>query len=168
MPETNRPVTITTADQGQSYSIAGGVYRFIREGQHTENNFAVIEMVVPPDGGPGPHRHANIEETFYLLEGELEFKSEEGTFMARAGDFVHIPKNGMVHCFKNKSADTARMICTVIPAGLDSFFKELGTPVKAGEFLKQTPPTEEQLKNIKAVAERYGQEIFPPDYLDKA
>jgi uncharacterized cupin superfamily protein len=32
-----------------------------------------MEAIVPPDGGPPPHIHRNEDETFYVLEGEVEF-----------------------------------------------------------------------------------------------
>ncbi len=40
-------------------------------GKDTAGRFCLVDMFVPPGGGPPPHRH-DFEETFSLIEGELE------------------------------------------------------------------------------------------------
>jgi hypothetical protein len=35
-----------------------------------------------------------------------------------------------------------------------------------GEFLKLSPMTKEETEKIKSIAEKYGQKLYPPDYLD--
>ncbi|MCF0055274.1 hypothetical protein [Dyadobacter sp. CY356] len=60
----------------------------------------------------------------------------------------------------------AHLLCTVIPAGLDVFFKEIGTPVEAGIFLPHPVWSEEDLKRISQIAEKHGQKLYPPNYLD--
>ena len=57
-------------------------------------------------------------ETFYMLDGELEFLDGDKTFTAVAGDFVHVP-TGIRHCFTNKGSHTARMIFMFTPGGPD-------------------------------------------------
>ena len=88
-------ITITAADQGEQLSIAGGNYRFLITGEETENRFAVIEMIVPPGAGPAPHEHPDIQETFYVAEGEVEFRTEASKQVAARGAFINIPLNGM-------------------------------------------------------------------------
>lgn len=154
------PVAIIDETQGQTLSVVGDTYRIIIPGQQTGGEFAVIDMLVPPGGGPGPHAHAGIEESFYVVNGEIEFKTEQGRHIARKGAFVHIPKGGAVHSFKNISNETAHLLCTVIPAGLDALFQEIGTPVAAGEFLPPPKIDEKELNRLKAAAEKYGQELY--------
>lgn len=158
---------IITVDEneGQSLAVVGDAYRVIISGKQTGGAYAVIDMLVPPGGGPGPHAHAEMQESFYVIEGELEFKTEAGLYIAKKGSFVNIPKGGEVHCFKNKSNTTAHMLCTVIPAGLDEFFAEIGTPVATGTFLPPPALTEDDLVRLKSIAEKYGQKLYPPDYL---
>ncbi|MEO6720431.1 MAG: cupin domain-containing protein, partial [Ferruginibacter sp.] len=74
---------------------------------------------------------------------------------------------GAIHSFKNVSNSVAQLLCTVVPAGLDSFFEEIGTPVQEGEFLPPPPLDESAVKKLMAIAEKYGQVVYPPDYLDK-
>jgi quercetin dioxygenase-like cupin family protein len=152
--------------QGQSISVVGDTYRILISGAETKGNYAVIDMLVPPGGGPGPHAHKDFLEMFYVVEGEILFKMEGGKYIAGKGSFVNIPLGGAVHCFKNTSDKTAHLLCTVVPAGLDSFFKEIGKPVATGEFLPAPPLGMEELTKLKSIAEKYGQALYPPDFLD--
>lgn len=158
---------ITTVDneQGQSLSVVGDTYRILISGAQTNGSYAVIDMLVPPGGGPGPHAHKDIQEMFYVVEGVVEFKTEGEPYRATKGSFVNIPLGGAVHSFKNSTDKVAHLLCTVVPAGLDSFFQEIGRPVEPGTFLPPSAPTHEQLDKIKTIAKKYGQELYPPDFL---
>jgi quercetin dioxygenase-like cupin family protein len=160
----NNIITVDEA-QGQSLSVVGDAYRIIISGKQTEGAYAVIDMLVPPGSGPGPHSHADISELFYVVDGEIEFKTEAGKYAAKKGSFVNIPKGGEVHCFKNTGTEVAHLLCTVIPAGLDAFFEEIGVPVEAGTFLPPPALNEEDLTRLKAIAEKHGQKLYPPDFL---
>ena len=153
--------------QGNHFSIVGDTYRIVIPGKKTNGEFAMIDMLVPPGSGPGPHAHASFHESFYVVDGEVEFKTEEGKTIARKGDVITIPKGGAVHSFKNVSGNMAHLLCTVVPAGLDAFFEEIGTPVQAGEFLPHPHLDEDAIKKLVAIAKKYGQEGYPPNYLDK-
>jgi quercetin dioxygenase-like cupin family protein len=167
MQNSTNALTITGAQDGDNLSVAGGIYRILVSGKQTNGQYAVIEMSVPAGGGPGPHSHAGFQESFYIIEGEVEVKTEEQTFSATKGAFVNIPLGGMVHCFKNKSANLAKLLCTVVPAGLEEMFLELGIPVNEGEFIPPQPMDSETLQQFTAVVEKHGQKLYPPDYLDR-
>ena len=118
-------------------------------------------MHIPPGGGPPPHRH-DFEETFILLEGEMEvtFRGEKST--VRAGDTINVPSNAP-HQFHNSSKNPVRMICICSPAGNDSFFVEVGVPVAT----RTTPPPDldakqmaKFLEKVKAITPRYHTEIL--------
>ncbi len=159
-----QPLHITPQD-GQTLSVVGDTYRLVLTGAQTGGAFAVIEMLVPQGGGPNPHSHAGFHESFHVLEGEIEVKSESGTLIAKTGDFIEIPTGGVVHSFKNKSPETARLWCVVVPAGMEEFFREIGKPVAFGEFLPVPEMDADEMKRLEAIAEKHGQKLFPPDYL---
>ena len=71
-------ITMKSNTEGEILGVAGGNYRIIISGEETNGNYAVIEMLVPPGGGPLPHSHPGTQELFFLIEGELEFKTEAG------------------------------------------------------------------------------------------
>jgi quercetin dioxygenase-like cupin family protein len=153
------------AEDGQNVSVVGDTYRVLVHGKQTGGEFATIDMLIPPGGGPGPHAHANFQETFYVIEGEVEVKSEVSVYTAKKGSYIIIPKGGIVHCFKNKTDKTAHLLCTVVPAGLEEFFLEIGKPVAIGKFLPAPEMNAEMMKNLIPIIEKYGQQVFPPDYL---
>jgi quercetin dioxygenase-like cupin family protein len=158
-------ITTVNNNQGQCLSVVGDSYRILISGEQTGGSYAVIDMLVPPGGGPGPHAHTNMQEMFYVVEGEIEFNMESGKYIATQGSFVNIPLGGKVHCFKNKSDNIAHLLCTVVPAGLDGFFQEVGKPIAAGTFLPPPTLSMEELNKLKSIAEKYGQKLYPPDFL---
>lgn len=165
MKDIKTPPIAIGPDDGQSISIVGGTYRILVTGEQTGGAFATIDMLIPANGGPGPHSHADFHETFYVLDGEVEVTSEAGSYTAKKGAYVVIPKGGIVHKFKNKTDGIAHLLCVVIPSGLEEMFLAMGKPVAAGEFLPPPPMDEEGMKKITALAERYGQKLYPPDFL---
>jgi quercetin dioxygenase-like cupin family protein len=76
------PITIGATD-GTSVSVVGDSYRILMTGEQTGHAYAAIDMLIPPGGGPGPHSHAAFQESFYVVEGEIEVKSEVSTYTAK-------------------------------------------------------------------------------------
>lgn len=152
---------------GEILSVVGGNYRVLVSGKQTNGAFAVIDMLVPPGNGPGPHAHADFQESFYIVDGEVEVHSEAGTYTAKKGAFVVIPKGGVVHYFKNVSDRLAHVLCTVVPAGLEEFFEEIGEPAAIGEFLPTPPMDPESIRKLQAIAQKHGQVVYPPNFLNK-
>jgi mannose-6-phosphate isomerase-like protein (cupin superfamily) len=118
-----------------------------------------MEALVPPGGGPPPHIHTREDETFYLLEGEIEFLLGEQLIVAGPGDFVNVPR-GTVHRFQNTGTESARLVLTFTPAGIERWFEETleGAP---NEFeLEDVPDNiEEVAARYVAAAPRYGLEF---------
>ena len=93
----------------------------------TAGRYTLIDMHVPPGGGPPPHRH-DFEEMFSILDGEIEFTFRGQPTVARAGETVNVPANAP-HVFTNASDRPARLLCLCSPAGQEDFFREVGVPV---------------------------------------
>ena len=165
--ETSKPAPITVDPTGgKILSVVGGNYRILVSGKQTNGAFATIEMLVPPQNGPGPHSHADFHESFYIIDGEVEVHSEVGIYTAKKGSFVVVPEGGIVHYFKNVSDKMAQLLCIVVPAGLEEFFEEIGDPVAAGEFLPPPSKDPESIKNLQAIAQKHGQVVYPPNFLE--
>jgi mannose-6-phosphate isomerase-like protein (cupin superfamily) len=145
----------------QHIGLVGDTYTITVAGKDTDDRFCVIDMHVPPGGGPALHRH-DFEETFILLDGEMEmtFRGKKST--VRAGETVNVPSNAP-HQFHNSSSRPVRMICICSPAGNDRFFQEVGVPVAT----RTTPPPELDeegmaafLVKVKAIAPKYHTELL--------
>jgi quercetin dioxygenase-like cupin family protein len=96
-------------------SVAGGTYTILVTGEQTAGRYTLIDMLVPPAGGPPPHRH-DFEEMFTILAGEIELTFRGEVQLASAGSTVNIPANAP-HSFKNKSNEPVRLLCMCTPAG---------------------------------------------------
>ena len=107
--------------------LVGDTYTTLLSGADTAGRYCLIDMHVPPGGGPPPHRH-DFEESFTVLEGEIEVTFRGKPAAVKAGETVHVPANAP-HAFKNVSSAPARLLCTVSPAGQEAFFLEVGDPV---------------------------------------
>jgi uncharacterized cupin superfamily protein len=62
------------------------------------------------------------DEAFYVLSGELEILDGSSTLLARAGDFVFIPR-GIRHRFKNTGVHGARLLFMFTPGGVEGVFR---------------------------------------------
>ena len=165
--ENSNSSIIAVADlEGDSVSLAGDTYRIIISGEQTNGAYSLVDMLIPPNGGPPPHSHANFQEAFYIIDGEIEVITKDGKYIASKGSHVNIPFNGPVHKFVNKTDKMAHMLCLITPAGMEKMFLEIGKSVAANTFLPPSHLTPEEQKQLLAIAEKCGQKLYPPDYLD--
>ena len=159
-----RNLTLAQIDQDETLphiGLVGDTYTITVTGAETAGRFCVIDMHIPPGGGPPPHRH-DFEETFILLEGEMEATFRGQKSIVKAGDTVNIPANAP-HRFHNTSPNATRLLCICSPAGQDEFFKEVGTPVAT----RTTPPPkldkdqqQKFMEKAKALAPKYRTELL--------
>jgi quercetin dioxygenase-like cupin family protein len=161
----SRTLVVANPDAPSSahLGIVGDTYTILLSAADTAGKYCLIDMHVPPNGGPPPHRH-DFEETFILLIGELEatFRGQKRTI--RAGETIHIPANAP-HRFHNAAAGPARMLCICAPAGQEEFFREFGAVVST----RTAPPPPRDpdaqaafMKAALAAAPRFRTEFLPP------
>ena len=143
----------------------GDRYTFLVTGEESDNTLFQFEAVVPKGSGPPPHIHHREDESFYLVKGTLEVLVGDKVITAKAGDFVFGPR-GAAHSFKNVGEDTAVMLVTAVPAGLERYFREVFTPVTDRDAAPP-PMTDELLQKLNEFAPEYGLEFLPPQQSDK-
>jgi quercetin dioxygenase-like cupin family protein len=141
--------------------LVGDTYTILLSGKDTAGRFCLIDMHIPPGGGPPPHRH-DFEETFILLDGEMEatFRGVQST--VKAGETIHIPANAP-HQFHNASGKPVRLFCLCSPSGQEDFFAEVGVSVAT----RTTPPPKLDLAaqaafkaKAEALAPKYKTEML--------
>lgn len=149
--------------EGHSVWVTDELTRIIITGEETGGTYSIIESHVPPGGGPPPHIHHREDEGFWILEGELQVMLDGQWHTAGPGAFVHLPKN-VPHTFRSVGPVPARFLNVMVPAGLEMFFVELGTP---GDDISSPPPvTQEDIDRLIALAPTYGLHILVPDGSD--
>ena len=89
-------------------SVAGGTYTILVTGKDTGGRYCLIDMLIPPGGGPPPHRH-DFEEMFTILDGEIEFSFRGEPRRAGAGSTVNIPANAPT---RSRTCRTGRRACS--------------------------------------------------------
>jgi len=140
--------------------IVGDTYTILLSGDDTDGRYCLIEMHIPPGGGPPPHRH-DFEESFTILSGEIEatFRGEKS--VVRAGESINIPANAP-HFFTNASQQPARLLCICSPAGQEELFLAVGIPVADRTTPAPKPSPAKQaatMKKILALLPKYRTEM---------
>ena len=165
-PDTGKrpPVIASPGDDGLAHvSLVGDVYTVLLSGEDTAGHTCLIEMRIPPGGGPAPHRHS-FEETFTVLEGEIEVTVRGETHTVPAGSVAHVPSNAP-HAFTNASDRPARLLCTCSPAGQDEFFEAVGVRVDGPDLPAPELSDDETAAMMERAAElapRYQTELLGP------
>jgi quercetin dioxygenase-like cupin family protein len=143
--------------------VVGDTYTILLTGADTAGRYTLIDMHVPPGGGPPPHRH-DFEEMFTVLDGEvlLTFRGQQS--VARAGETVNVPANAP-HAFTNASGQPARLLCMCSPPGQEEFFLEVGQRV--GTRTEPPAPLDEAAQaafvaKAQALAPQYRTELLRP------
>jgi quercetin dioxygenase-like cupin family protein len=116
--------------EGKEVTLAGQPLMFLVTGQDTRHT-SMFDWTIPAGFSTGLHVHRTQEETFYVLEGECEWRIGEQLVRATAGTFVFIPP-GVPHNIGNASDKPARILMTVSPPGHENYFEELGAVVSRG------------------------------------
>jgi mannose-6-phosphate isomerase-like protein (cupin superfamily) len=128
----------------------GGQEMHVKLGAPQSNGeLTLIEDVIPPGSGPPLHVHEKENESYYVLEGEFEFVCGPDRASGGAGTFVFAPR-GLPHRFKNIGTAPGRVLFAFTPAGIEEFFRELGSQSE----LSPTLMTE--------IARRHGITILSP------
>ena len=162
----SRSLTVARPDQDETLphiGLVGDTYTILISGEATAGKYTLIDMHVPPGGGPPPHRH-DFEEMFTILEGEVEVTFRGQTLTARAGETINVPANAL-HGFTNPGEGPTRLLCFCAPAGQDEFFALVGQPVASRT--DPPPPLDPGAQaafvaKVRSLAPRYRTEVLPP------
>jgi quercetin dioxygenase-like cupin family protein len=143
--------------------LVGDTYTLLLTGQDTNGRYCLIDMHIPPGGGPPPHRH-DFEESFTILQGQIEAIFRGKKTVASAGETLSIPANAP-HSFTNTSSQPARLLCICSPAGQEEFFTQVGVRVSS----RTTPPPKPDkaaqaafIAKAQALAPKYRTELLGP------
>lgn len=142
---------------------------------------SIFEVVVPPGFDVGAHVHADSQEFFYVLEGELqllafeptrrtekdwhEWESPDGDKAVRAteGACMFVP-SGTPHAFRNASGKPARMLFQCYPSPIhERYFEEIAEIWAAGGI---NPDAIDEMRKRYDVSQITPQRYEPPVLLD--
>lgn len=135
--------------EGATVSALGSTYTTKTGGEQLAGAYSVMEEEFWADTTP-LHRHLEAEETFYVLDGEVELWADGEVTSASAGSFLVVPR-GLTHGLRRLSSTPVRMLTIVSPPGFERIFDEVA---RRGEQDLLEHPEE-----LLALSARHGTEI---------
>src|SRR5579872_4526536 len=87
----------------------------------------IIEHRIVSGGAAPLHVHTGVDDSFYLIAGELALRCGEQTFVARRGDYVSLPK-GVPHTLRVISEEEAVLLQTHDGPDFLNFIRAVGVP----------------------------------------
>jgi quercetin dioxygenase-like cupin family protein len=144
-------MVVLKRQEGQSVRVLGDLVCIKLPSAQSAHRMAVVTVEVPPGGEVPPHTHAQEEESYYLLEGEMLVQVGNTKVTIEAGDFVHVPA-GTVHGYQNLSDQPIRFLAWAVGGAIDHFFLEMAEQI-------QVVP--DDLAKVPAILQKYGIHVVP-------
>lgn len=163
-----RPAPYTLdRETAPAFWLVGTLWLPVATGVQTANRFTAIEQVMPAGPGPTTHRHPDMDEGFYVLEGTCEFRALGRTYRADAGTFVHLPRR-TPHSFSVDAGDAAgggaRVLNVYTPSGFELVMMSCARPAEARRrpaFEEAPPPAPASTGEVRTLSRLFGQEGMP-------
>ena len=140
---------------GAEVTALGSTYRTKTDGVEVAGAYALLEEKFWAETTP-LHRHLDAEESFYVLDGEVEVWVDGVTTTVSRGAFLVVPR-GVSHGLRRVSEEPVRMLTLVSPPGFEKVFEAV---VEHGEENLLAEP-----ERLVELAARYGTEVLG-DYPD--
>lgn len=126
---------IRAKDEGEKrWWYGGGVHTWKATAAETGGAFLLFEDFMTRGKMTPLHRHPDVDETLYMLEGEILLHIDGQKRRVGSGGIVVAPR-GVPHAFLVTS-ETARMLTLVTPgsASVESFFRNASEPATAAHI----------------------------------
>ena len=136
-----------------SYWYIGHLMSILISSKDTNGSFSLIHGYEIKGLEPPPHIHTKEDESFYIIDGEINYIVDEEVFKAKRGDWIFLPRN-IQHSFQVQT-DQAEVIIQLSPGGFEEYFKEMSEPAKA-LVIPPRPQGPPDVKRIIATASKYG------------
>ena len=133
---------------GETIGMGGLQLKFLQTKEETGGSLDAFEMMVQPNARmPVPHYHESWDETIIGLMGVTTWRVDGKDIELLPGRSIFI-KRGIVHGFRNNSAEAGSCLCILTPGALGTgYFREI-----AG-LLASVPPDPIKMKDVML---RYG------------
>ena len=140
--------TVLSPSEGKTFSIGNSATIIKLSSEKTGHQYEIIESTAPPGFATPPHVHQRMDQSFYVLEGEIDFQLGYRRQTGGPGTFVFVPR-GTPHTFGNSGSAWGKLLQIQSGHGLERMFEEL-----AEAFPQGTRPDSKLMGEIMA---RYDQ-----------
>jgi len=112
---TTKMVVVNAWDDSKKYWMANDEYAGVAVGKEaTGGEYIISTGVIGPGGFVPDHYHKWEDQTFHVVEGELDAKIGEERIRVGSGDSIHCPR-GVSHYMKNVGDCPAKVISYIFP-----------------------------------------------------
>lgn len=116
--------TIRRADTPADFESWGVTYTYLATEQSTGGDFGLYRVDLGPQaGGPGPHFHKAMSESFFVLSGQVRLYDGRDWSVGEQGDYLYVPPGGL-HGFGNVSNEPASLLMLFTPGAPRQFYFE--------------------------------------------
>jgi mannose-6-phosphate isomerase-like protein (cupin superfamily) len=116
----------------------------------------VLEMTMPVGHAPALHVHDDLDDTWYVLEGQMAVRCGDEEFFVEGDAWVSMPR-GVPHSFRVVGEQPARILAVHDNATLRDFVRELGVPT-----VERVPPPTPSFPAIEELARVAGKHDLRP------
>jgi steroid delta-isomerase-like uncharacterized protein len=147
-------------EQRRGYWLLSRLFVLHVGGEETDGQVSLVEGLLPPGAMTPLHVLPRVDQTLYVVEGELTAYLPGVERVLRSGDSMLQPA-GVLQTHRVTSSEPARVLAISSPAGFERFFVEAGRPAEALTLppLDESPP---DLERLAEVAAKHGMEIIGP------
>ena len=147
------------AGEGETVAIGQELYTMKAVGDDTGGALGIWLVITEPQAGPPPHIHHREDEAWYILEGDYAFTIGDQVQHYGPGSFIIGPRN-IPHTFQNVGKSVGRMLAMAWPAGIETFFLEIGQPVP--DPAAPAPAVSLDIEKLIALSQKYSFDVLPP------
>lgn len=146
-------------DDGEALWFNGGLGLLRATADQTDGRFTVFELRIPKGFAAPLHSHANEDEFFLVLSGEVRLQHGDDVVEGVPGSLAYSPR-GTGHSF-HVDSDEARLMLFFGPSGVEGFFRSVATPARSLTL----PPADEPVpdrEKLMEVMTSFNQTVLGP------
>jgi len=109
-------------------NLDGIIYKVLVPGNQTQNKYSIIEITFPPgeETEIPLHKHGNEALAIQVIEGNFSFRYGKKTLEGNKDTLLRFERDTS-HSYMKIGKDQGKLLVTYTPAGLENFFREIGT-----------------------------------------
>ena len=139
-------MNVTRNHEGLALTVVGDQVTIKLPSDRSPHGMSIVTVLVPPGSGTPCVTHAQEEEVYYVLEGELLMHTPTERHLLQAGDMVHLPPL-TPHGYRNPGDRPTRFLAWTVGGPMDRFF------VAMAEGVHELP---RDLQRMQAVMAQHG------------
>jgi mannose-6-phosphate isomerase-like protein (cupin superfamily) len=118
--------TLRPGDTEPDFTSWGVSYHYLATQSSTDGDFGLYRVDLAPNaGGPGPHFHKAMSESFFVLSGRMKLYDGRDWVDGSGGDYLYVPPGG-IHGFRNEADEPASILMLFTPgAPRQNYFEGL-------------------------------------------